>query len=91
MSPEIDKVKKEFNKEIQKVRSEMKGMLKNYLKNTIKNSEHKMEIDQTTVPYDKSLDIVIRNLPERSPENTKELVEDMFEAGMNLRINVENA
>jgi hypothetical protein len=33
MSPEIDKVKKEFNKEIQKVRPEMK-----HLKNKIKKS-----------------------------------------------------
>jgi ribosomal 50S subunit-recycling heat shock protein len=91
MSPEIEKIKKEFNKEIQKVRSEMKDMLKtSNLKNKT-SSEHEMEIDPTTVPHDKSLDIVIRNLPERTPENTKELIEDMFEDGMNLRINVENA
>jgi hypothetical protein len=55
------------------------------------SSEHEMEIDPTTDLHNKSLDIVIRNFPERTPKITKELVEDMFEDGMNLRINVENA
>lgn len=78
LDPAIEKIKADFNAEIKKVREEME---------LLKENQANQQQEHSPDTY---LNIVIRNLPESTVENTKAKVKTFLQEALKVDIDLEN-